>query len=173
MVESSLTKQPRRYTDRPFPGYRFIPGETPHPTRDPKGHSYHKPTEKLSSFESEDWNSCEIYLYGVDLFNYRYWWEAHEALEVIWVAAGRGTKTGLFIQGLIQIAAAHLKGWQGYHDAASNLALGGLKKIQNIESYYLGIDVRKFRADVKVYLSGNCETPVIIELDHSSLKFNR
>ncbi len=171
--ESSLTKHPRRYSDSPFPGYRFVPGKTPHPTRDPRGHSYNKPTEQLVSFNPEDWNTCEIYLFGIDLFNYHYWWEAHEAWEVVWIAAGKHTKTGLFIQGLIQIAAAHLKGWQEYPDAASNLAIAGLKKMQHIGGYYLGIDVPKLRSDVKAYLSSNCVTPVIIELDHSSLKYNR
>lgn len=172
MIEVSLTKHPIRYTDRPFPSYRFIPGKTPHPTRDPQGHSYNKPREKLPSFNPEDWDSCEIYLYGVDLFNYGYWWEAHETWEVIWIAAGKRTKTGLYIQGLIQIAAAHLKGSQEHHDAASNLALAGLKKMQLMHGNYLGINVRKFHTDITEYLSGNCETPVIIELDHPSLKLN-
>lgn len=169
MQESSLAKHPRRYSERPFPDYRFVPGKTPHPTRDPHGHSYNKPPEQLVSFNPDDWNTCEIYLFGIDLFNYHYWWEAHEALEVIWVAAGKHTKTGLFTQGLIQIAAAHLKGWQGHLDAASNLAIAGLKKMQRIESNFLGINVAKFRSDVKAYLSGNCVNPVIIELDHLSL----
>ena len=165
MDEFSLAKYPRRYSDKVFPSYRFIPGKTPHPTRDPKGHSYNKSIEQLSSFMPEDWYTCETYLYGIDLFNYRYWWEAHEALEVIWVAARRNSKTGLFIQGIIQIAAAHLKGSQAYHDAATNLALEGLKKVEHFRGYFLGIDVLKFRSDVKAYLSNNCVTPVIIKLN--------
>jgi hypothetical protein len=31
---------PPRYTDRPFPAYRHVPGETPHPRRDARGHSH-------------------------------------------------------------------------------------------------------------------------------------
>ena len=57
-----------------------------------------------------DWQSCELYLYGIDLFNYGYWWEAHEALETVWHAAGqKSTLCGTFIQGLIQLAGAQLK----------------------------------------------------------------
>ena len=66
------------------------------------------------SFEAENWHSCEEYLYGVDLFNHGFWWEAHEALETVWLAAGgRHTETGTFIQGLIQITVAHLKWFSG------------------------------------------------------------
>ena len=107
-----------RYTSVPFPAYRFIPGRAPHPTRDPDGHSYNKQPVQLTAFKPKNWQSCNEYLYGIDLFNYEYWWEAHEALETVWVAAGRHTGRGLFIQGLIQVAAAHLKWLQGYHDTA-------------------------------------------------------
>ncbi len=62
-----------RYSSRPFPSYRFVPGQAPHPTRDPNGHSYNKQPEELASFDPENWNYCEEYLYGIDLFNHGYW----------------------------------------------------------------------------------------------------
>ena len=102
-MKSTVKTSTTRYTNRAFPPYSFIPGKSPHPTRDPDGHSYKKMSERLLSFENKQWQSCDAYLYGIDLFNYGYWWEAHEALEVVWIAAGRKTETGLFIQGLIQI----------------------------------------------------------------------
>jgi predicted metal-dependent hydrolase len=43
----------------------------------------------------------------VDLFNHAFWWEAHEAWEGLWAGA-EGTQR-LFLQGLIQLAAALLK----------------------------------------------------------------
>ena len=88
---------PHRYTDRPFPSYRFIPGKAAHPTRDRDGHSYNEPPVRLAPFDPHDWYACEEYLYGIDLFNHGYWWEAHEALEAVWAAAGRRTETGLFM----------------------------------------------------------------------------
>ena len=154
-----------RYTEIPFPSYRFVPGKAPHPTRDPDGHSYNKPPEQLESFKSEDWQSCEEYLYGIDLFNHEYWWEAHEALEAVWVAAGRRTETGLFIQGLIQIAVAYLKWFQGFYDTAKQMAAAGLEKMKPIKGTYMGIEVEVFRADVQVYFSGKKETTTIINLD--------
>ena len=153
-----------RYTDRPFPAYRFVSGKTPHPTRDQDGHSYNKPPVQLAPFDPEDWYACEEYLYGIDLFNHGYWWEAHEALEAVWAAAGRRTETGLFIQGLIQIAAAHLKRLQGFDDVAMRMAAAGLEKMKHINGIFLGIDVATFRNAVKSYFSDGTEIPVRIEL---------
>ena len=39
-----------RYTRRPFPAYRFVPGKAPHPTCDPDGHSYNKTPVQLGIF---------------------------------------------------------------------------------------------------------------------------
>ncbi|MGH8654417.1 MAG: hypothetical protein ACREYE_20620 [Gammaproteobacteria bacterium] len=69
---------PRRYCARSFPAYRFVPGRNPHPLRDPKGHSYGASRAMATRFEPSQWRTSTDYLYGVDLFNYCYWWEAHE-----------------------------------------------------------------------------------------------
>jgi hypothetical protein len=103
-------------------------------------------------------------LYGIDLFNHGFWWEAHEALEAVWVAAGRRTETGLFIQGLIQIAVAHLKWFQGFHGPATRMASAGLDKMRRINGIYLGVEVGSFRSSVESYFSGEIETPVLITL---------
>jgi len=153
-----------RYTDRTFPSYRFVPGRSPHPTRDPEGHSYNKAPEQLVLFEVDQWRSCGEYLYGIDLFNHGYWWEAHEALEAVWVAVGRHTETGLFIQGLIQVSVAHLKKFQGFNDVAKRMATEGLVKMKRIKGIYLGIDVAIFRNAVESYFSGDNQMPVIIDL---------
>lgn len=165
-VNSTAEKTRPRYTDRPFPPYRFVPGKAPHPTRDPDGHSYNKQPEQLVSFKPGDWQSCQEYLYAIDLFNHEYWWESHEALEAVWVAAGRRTMTGLFIQGLIQIAVAHLKWFQGFNDVANHMASKGLEKMKGIKDIYLGIDVEAFRSDVKAYFAGKGKTPVMICLNY-------
>jgi len=155
---------PLRYTNRPFPSYRFVPGRSPHPVRDPDGHSYNQPPVQLASFSASAWQSCDEYLYGIDLFNHGYWWEAHEALEAVWVAAGRQTETGLFIQGLILIAVAYLKMFQGFNDVGRRMAEEGLDKMKQKQGVYLGIDVSVLRNAVKSYCSGNGQTPIIIEL---------
>ena len=154
----------RRYSSRPFPPYRFIPGLTPHPTRHPEGHSYNQEPNSLKSFDPDKWRSCEEYLYGIDLFNHGYWWEAHEALEAVWVAAGRRTNTGLFVKGLIQVAVAHLKKFQGFHDVATRMAQAGLQKMMPVNRVYLGIEITRLRAAITAYFLEENGKPVQVTL---------
>ena len=93
---------------KPFPPYRHIPGVTPHPIRDPRGHSYGiEEVHDAEPLPPELWQQNEDYLYGVDLYNFAYWWEAHEAWEGLWHQAEDTYR--LFLQGLIQISAAFIK----------------------------------------------------------------
>lgn len=100
---------PRLVPARPFPPYAYHPGRTPHPTRDPGGHSYGAHPETPAPPNPEDWRACGDYLYGIDLFNHGYYWEAHEAWEGLWVACGRSGTTATFLQALINLAAAGFK----------------------------------------------------------------
>jgi predicted metal-dependent hydrolase len=145
---------PPRYTRRPLPPYRFLPFQgsatLPHPRNDPKGHSYHADEEYLPGFAPADWPCCETYLYGIDLFNHGYWWEAHEALEAVWLAAGgRETDCGLFVQGLIQLAAAQLKRVIGSPGAAQSLTAAACDKLALVEGVYLGIAVATLIAEAQ------------------------
>ncbi|HKI51496.1 MAG TPA: DUF309 domain-containing protein [Geothermobacteraceae bacterium] len=134
-----------RYTRRTFPPYRFLPFQTdsplPHPRNDPAGHSYGQEEEYLPGFTPADWRSCEPYLYGIDLFNHAYWWEAHEAFEAIWLAAGQSSVCGRFVQGLIQLSAAQLKRFTGEFRGAQSLFLSSREKLSLVTGIYLGIDV--------------------------------
>jgi len=80
-------------------------------------------------------------LYGIDLYNYAYWWECHEIFEGLWHAAGHNTEQGNFFQALIQLAAANLKRFLGNEQAAQKLARSGLSRIQNLPQLYMGVDV--------------------------------
>lgn len=66
----------------------------------------------------EEWRSCGEYLYGVDLFNRGYYWEAHEAWEAVWAAAGRAGSAADFFKGLIKLAAAGVKWREGNPEGA-------------------------------------------------------
>ena len=158
----------QRYTDIPFPPYTFIPGQTPHPTRDPQGHSYGQEHVEHIAFSQEAWEQCQSYLYGIDLFNHDYWWEAHEALEAVWVAAGRTTKTGYFIQGLIQIAVAQLKQHQGYSDVAQRMAADGLDNMHLLSGTFLGIELNELRRQVDRFISepGNNRISITLSLPY-------
>ncbi|MCW8860270.1 MAG: DUF309 domain-containing protein [Deltaproteobacteria bacterium] len=147
--------QPERYTAAPFPRYRYIPfqGDLPHPRNDPEGHSFGLEEEDLPTFTPKDWTTCQPYLYGVDLFNYGYCWEAHEAWETVWLAAGRETLTGNFVQGLIQIAAAQLKRFMQEDDGAQLLTATGIQKLSVVNGLFLGIECATFIAEVEAALN--------------------
>lgn len=153
---------PKRYSNRPFPAYRYLPGRSPHPTRDPQGHSHGMPAHAVPSFSETDWPDCEEFLYGVDLFNHGYWWEAHEAWEGCWKAAGRNSDIGRFLQALIQIAAACLKKHLGQTQGMRLLAGDALEKLPAADGCRLGIPVPDLRIQVQsALLEGGMEYPLI------------
>jgi hypothetical protein len=96
-----------------LPSYTYVPGRSPHPVSDPRGHSFGRRPAAPVGFDADDWRSCQPYLYGIDLFNHGYYWEAHEAWEGLWHACGRSGRTGDFLKGLIQLAVAGVKVREG------------------------------------------------------------
>lgn len=106
---SDLGSATPRLCRRRLPAYRHLPGLTPHPTADPRGHSYGRAEEPGSVPPPEDWPACEAYLFGCDLYNRGYWWEAHEAWEGPWQGCRARPAQHRFLQGLIQAANAQLK----------------------------------------------------------------
>jgi predicted metal-dependent hydrolase len=155
---------PARYTEFPFPAQRYLPGQgMPHPNKHPGGSSIPH-IDSAVVFGTETWSVSQRYLYAVDLFNYQYWWEAHEVLEVVWVETGKRTPVGKFIQGLIQIAASLLKQSQSIPKGARRLAKNGLSKIRSQPGVFLGVDVDDFGKQVEVYILGEGSALPIIEL---------
>lgn len=158
-----------RYSTRPFPTYRFVPGKTPHPRRDPRGHSYGRPEPKPLPFPPAEWHKSEDYLYGIDLYNFAYWWESHEVLEGLWHAVGHKTQQGTFFQALIQLAAANLKRHLGHPTAANNLARSSLARLKKIESINMGVDVLALSKDIGEYFEGSRTYPALIRFQHHNL----
>jgi hypothetical protein len=154
-----------RYTARPFPLYRFIPGRSPHPRRDPRGHSYREPEPRLAAFPPESWRQAGDYLYGIDLYNYAYWWECHEVFESLWHAVGTKTEQGNFFQALIQIAAANLKRFAERELAVDNLIRYGLRRLEKLPAVYMGVDIVKLSGEAKRYGEGGRNRPPLIALE--------
>jgi uncharacterized protein len=96
-----------------FPAYAFVPRQSPHPTRDPEGHSYGRPEPELIPLTTDNWPESTDYLYGIDLFNHGYFWEAHEAWEGLWHTCGRRGPIANFLKALIKLAAAGVKAREG------------------------------------------------------------
>ncbi len=156
-----------RYSASPFPAYRYVPGKTPHPRRNPLGHSFGLPEPRPLACPPEAWARSEDYRYGIDLYNFAFWWECHEVFEGLWHAAGRKTEQGNFFQALIQLAAANLKKSLGADGSAAKLARSGLERLAETPRFYMGADVGAFAADVRNHFAGSRSTPALVRLDRS------
>ena len=106
-------KKGRLVPDELFPAYSYVPGKFPHPTRSPLGHSHAKAPSRPEALDPVLWQKCRHYLFGIDLFNHGYYWEAHEAWEALWHMAGRRGPVADFLKGLIALAAAGVKAREG------------------------------------------------------------
>jgi hypothetical protein len=96
-----------------LPPYTHVPGRTPHPINDPAGHSYGKPPDDSPPPTLTDWRQSASLRHGAELFEAGYYWEAHETWEQAWVAAGRRGTIADFLKGLIKLAAAGVKIYEG------------------------------------------------------------
>ena len=138
---------PRYLLDLPFPPYRHLPGRTPHPRRHPDGHSYNAEEYAGPPLTEGDWRTNEAYLYGVDLFNYGYWWEAHEAWEGLWKLAAKESLCRVYLQGLIQTAAALIKWRECDERGVAKLWNKARKKLERVGGeapVYMGLDLMGF-----------------------------
>ena len=148
--ESELNTGAGRYSSRVFPPYRYIPGLHPHPTNSPDGHSYGGEDEEHEKWDSSLWRENEYYLFGIDLYNYHYYWEAHEAWEGLWIASVRNSSNHRFIQGLIKCGAALLKIRMAKYEiqdliGARNLSKSGMDLLSRVGiDNFMGLDIPKF-----------------------------
>jgi uncharacterized protein len=100
---------PRYCPSRQLPPYSYVPGLSPHPMSDPRGHSFGATHPAAQPLDETSFATNKNYLYAIDLFNHGFYWEAHEEWESLWHAAGRTGPTADFLKGLIKLAAAGVK----------------------------------------------------------------
>jgi predicted metal-dependent hydrolase len=77
-------------------------------------------------------------LRGIERFNEHRFWDAHEAWETAWLRVEGDEK--LFLQGLIQLAAAYHHVQRGTHRGALRLFDASLRKLSRFPADYLGVD---------------------------------
>ncbi|MCE9638268.1 MAG: DUF309 domain-containing protein [Planctomycetes bacterium] len=136
-----------------LPSYRFVPDETPHPRRDPRGHSHGAPMP-APGLPPDAWRSDVSYLLGIDLYHQGYLWEAHEAWEAGFFAARDRPEHRRFLQALVQIAAASLQARRGRGAGVRLLVGAATAKLAALTSKlgrgerFCGIDVAALLADV-------------------------
>ncbi len=157
----------RRYSEGPLPPYRFVAGLNPHPRRDPKGHSYGTFEIRPPSVAPERWRENAVYLHGIDLYNFAYWWECHEALEGLWHLTGHEGTEAQFLQGIIQVAAANLKRHVGSKDGARRLGGEAVRRLASVgRPDFMGLTLGPFiRAVNDYHVDENSAAIPLIRLD--------
>ena len=99
-------------------------------------------------FPAEDWRANEDYLFGVDLYNAGFLWEAHEAWEGLWHSAKHDALQAEHLQGLIQCTAAALKVRMEQPRGLAALSKLGTERLERVTSEargsYMGLDVAAF-----------------------------
>ena len=148
-----------RYTRVLFPRYAYRPGVNPHPTAGPRGHSYRSPGNiptVVAPVAPEDWQRSSDYLFGCDLYNHGYWWEAHEAWEGLWQLVEKTAAQGRFLKGLIQVSACALKVAVGNRRGAQRLLERGSRHLdtamdQAADPRFMGLALASFQEVVNAY----------------------
>ncbi len=137
---------PRYAREREFPPYRYRPGRSPHPTRDPRGHSHARAPHDVAEFTVDSGRDHADFRFGVDLYNHGFFWEAHEAFEDLWRESPARSRERSLLQGLIQAAAAQLKDELGDARGARRLLQLASEKLARVAPRCASIDVDAFVA---------------------------
>jgi predicted metal-dependent hydrolase len=151
----------RRLGSLPLPSYAYRPGRTPHPRRDPRGHSFGRPEPEVARFPPSAWAEQEPWLHGLDLFHAGYFWEAHEVFEAYTRVFGAGAE-GRLLRALVQLAAAELKRADG-GPAASRLADRAVRGLEGLPAVVLGVRTRALATRVTALRAAGSGTPAPIE----------
>jgi len=149
--------RPARFTYDAFPPYRYVPGKAPHPFAHKEGWGFGRERPVPPYHPPERWQKSRAYLFGCDLFNAAYWWEAHETWEELWhVAKPRSPAWDHLLKGLIQLAACSLNREREVHGGASRLLLtacAALQRAHDPASTNFGLDLPALLTEARTHLS--------------------
>ena len=85
----------------------------------------------------------QLFQRGIEQFNCREFFAAHESWEEVWLAASEPDKT--FLQGIIQVAAAFHHYLRGNPSGAQSLLAAGLSKLEHFPDNYRGVKLAHLR----------------------------
>jgi uncharacterized protein len=112
------------------------------------------PTERKVAPNSSETKSHgheeELFARGVELFNTRYFFEAHETWEEIWLHTAPPEKT--FLQGLIQVTAAFHHHSRENLRGTKSLLRAGLMKLEDFPPHHRGLNIEKLRKVARRWL---------------------
>ena len=123
---------PARRTDRALPSRRHLPGAPP----------------------PQDFAPVADFDYGCDLFDHRYYWEAHEVWECEWRLLPVGSPERDFLQGLICASAFMVKQHQGVTEGAARLLERACGWLGRVGPVMRGIDVPELVARLHRFREG-------------------
>lgn len=143
----------RLVPDIDLPSRAHVPGSGTRPDAAPLDHA-----RRLAPAvtRAQDWQGNKAYLYGHDLMQAGYFWEAHEVWEAVWLATPANGLERLLLQALIQNANARLKSRMQRHNAADRL------KTQ----------VEELRLDLVARLGGQVESYMGVAIAHNDMHYN-
>ena len=107
---------------------------------------------------------------GIDLFNACQFWQAHEAWERIWLTAKGEEK--IFLQGLIQVAAAYHHVRRGTFSGAIRLFDIAMAKLSRFPDGYLHVDRTQVTAVAATHRGRIAGGQHIDEKDFPKIRYN-
>lgn len=128
-----------------LPPYAYVPGRTPRhdPVLFSGLHASVSPDMTVAELARSDaWRT------GLFFFENGFFWEAHEALEPVWLVAPKNSVERHAVQALIQAANAALKSEMGRPNAVRrlrNLALMHLAECGADRKWVMGLDLDHLR----------------------------
>jgi predicted metal-dependent hydrolase len=87
---------------------------------------------------------------GLEAFNSSHFYDAHEHWEEVWLETPNPDK--MFLQGLIQVAAAFHHHSKANCQGCRNLLQAGLTKLEQFPPAHYGLAVEPLRASVRMWL---------------------
>jgi len=76
------------------------------------------------------------FLFGIDLFQHGFYWEAHETWEGLWHAVGRAGPWGDLLKGLIKLAAAGVKSREGRREGVLRHATRAAELVRQAQAQW-------------------------------------
>jgi len=152
------------YTSYRLPVYPYVPGFNIHPGKNTEIKHIPDFPDTAVKFSSKNWHESVRYLYAIDLFNNKYFWEVHEVLEKLWLETGKDSPEGTFFKGLIQLAVALLKKTAGNKRGLIRLTEKAIPKLNTQTGIYLGIDIDAFINQYLLFIDDKISEQPIIHL---------
>ena len=154
---------PLRCPGFPLPPYRYVPGLQPHPLKHPEGHRHEGPPSHLGM------DPC--WRHGQDLFDHRFYWEAHEVWERLWKSLPRSSAKWFLVRGMIQASASVLKRHMDHIGPSVRLWNSAQISIAQADGEVWGLDMPRSLLSITRYHGGG-DWPVLAPRAAASWRSN-